>query len=110
MVVVALWSTLRAAVRESGEGRWVWLGVAASIALWGAGQVRYILIGSAFFSGIDNLAERALPLSRAAAAAGPGAASGRPPGRLAPAWRFDVAIVGVLVVFVYLYIGLSFPS
>jgi two-component system cell cycle sensor histidine kinase/response regulator CckA len=109
VIVAALWSTLRTAVRESGEGRWVWLGVAASIALWGAGQVRYILVGSSFFNGIDTLQNVlflsvALPLLPALALHPDDSHSSRT--RLA----FDVGIVGVLVVFVYVYIGLSFPA
>ena len=109
VVGAALWSTLRAAVRGSGEGRWVWLGVAASVAMWGAGQVRYILIGSTFFNGIDNL-QNALFLSVALPLLPALALHPDEPQATRTRLAFDVAIVGVLVVFVYLYIGLSFPT
>jgi hypothetical protein len=109
LVAAALWSTVRAALRESGEGRWVWLGVAGSIALWGAGQVRYILIGSAFFSGIDNL-QNVLFLSVALPLLPALALHPDDPQPTRTRLALDVAIVGVLVAFVYLYIGLSFPT
>ncbi len=109
VVAWALSSTVRAAVRESGEGRWVWLGVAASIALWGAGQVRYMLLGSAFFSGIDSL-QNVLFLSVALPLLPALALHPDDPQPTRTRLALDVAIVGVLVAFVYLYIGLSFPT
>ena len=108
-VTVAAWSTLRAAARESGEGRWVWLGMAGSIVLWGAGQVQYMRQGSAFYNEVDLLQDVlflsvALPVLTALALNPADPQPSRT--RLA----FDVAIAGVLVAFLYLYIGLSFPA
>ena len=98
-----------AARRARSDGRWFWIGIATSVGLWGAAQVRYMQQGSAFFDGIDTLQNVlflsvALPLLPALALHPDQAQPGRTRAAL------DVAIVSALVVFLYVYIGLSFPA
>ena len=68
-----------------------------------------MLIGSAFFSGIDNL-QNVLFLSVALPLLPALALHPDDPQPTRTRLALDVAIVGVLVAFVYLYIGLSFPA
>ena len=98
-----------AARRARSEGRWFWIGIATSVGLWGAAQARYMQQGSAFFDGIDTLQNVlflsvALPLLPALALRPDQAQPGRTRAAL------DVAIVCALAVFLYVYIGLSFPA
>jgi two-component system, cell cycle sensor histidine kinase and response regulator CckA len=111
LAVVALCAAaaLRAARRAHGEARWFWAGIVAAVGLWGAGQVRYMVQGSAFFDGIDTVQNVlflsvALPLLPALALHPDEAHPART--RVA----LDVGIACVLAVFLYVYIGLSFPS
>ena len=109
VVVACAIASAAAARREEGEGRWFWLGVVGAVTLWAAGQVRYMLQGSAYFDGIDTVQNVlflsvALPLLPALALH-PDEAN---PARARVA--LDVAIVSTLAVFLYVYIGLSFPA
>ncbi len=109
LVIVCCAAAADASRRESGEGRWFWLAVAAATGLWGAGQVRYMAPGSSFYTDVDVLQDVlflgvALPFLPALALQPDDSRESR--ARLA----FDVAIVGVLAAFLYVYIALSFPA
>jgi PAS domain S-box-containing protein len=107
LAVAAAAACARAARGEAGSGRWVWVGLTASITVWALGQVRFMMKGpyappdpvmSGLFLGV------ALPLVPALVL--------QPdrPDRSQRRLALDVAITAVLVAFVYLYFGVSFPD